>query len=75
MVGEMWAPPPIYTHPPARPPTPPHPPTSPPARPPARPQVMSAVHDVLLELPECGVLEVRIGHRQLFELALQYVGE
>lgn len=36
---------------------------------------MSAVHDVLLELPECGQLEVRIGHRQLFELALQYVGE
>lgn len=36
---------------------------------------MSAVHDVLLELPECGHLEVRIGHRQLFEVALQYVGE
>lgn len=56
------------------------PPSLPPTHPtfattPRAAQVMSAVHDVLLELPECGHLEIRIGHRQLFEQALQYVGE
>lgn len=45
----------------------------PPSCPPAR-QVITATHEALAELPECGEVEVRLGHRALFELALAHIG-
>ena len=38
------------------------------------PQVITATHEALAELPECGEVEVRLGHRTLFDLALLFVG-
>ena len=37
-------------------------------------QVISAVAGVLEELPECGQVELRLGHRQLLEAALKFAG-
>ncbi|PSC69649.1 putative serine threonine-kinase GCN2 isoform B [Micractinium conductrix] len=37
-------------------------------------EVITATHEALAELPECGEVEVRLGHRALFELALAFVG-
>lgn len=54
-----------------------HPPAAlPPSLPPFPPpcQVITATHEALAELPECGEVEVRLGHRALFELALAFVG-
>jgi histidyl-tRNA synthetase len=37
-------------------------------------QVITATHGALAGLPECGEVEVRLGHRALFELSLAFVG-
>lgn len=38
------------------------------------PQVITCVHEALAELPECGEVEVRVGHRALYDLALSFIG-